>query len=166
MGRRVVVAALLSLVFAAEVRAQERIDFTAVDMTAAMLNSTVIPAVPLSDIDQFPVPPVQRLSIRRTATTALLSTLYASTAVMQALDAHSTFRALDNGAVEANPLMTGLARNRAAFVAVKALVATTTILATRQMARRSKLGAVVTIIALNSAYAMIVRHNYNIARGH
>jgi len=165
MCRQVGIAALLCLALASEARAQERVEFTGVDMTAAMLNNSLIPAVRAVDLEQFPVPPVQRFSIRKTATSALMNTLYASTAVMQALDVHSTFRALDAGAVEANPLLGGLAKNRAAFVAVKAAVAVSTILATRQIARRSRVGAVITSLAVNSAYAMIVRNNYRLAGG-
>ncbi len=46
--------------------------------------------------------------------------LYASFATLQALDVHSTSRALDQGAVEANPMMKGLAGNPTALLAVKA----------------------------------------------
>jgi hypothetical protein len=94
-----------------------------------------------------------------------MTSLYASTAVMQALDVHSTLRALDRGAVEANPLMTGAARNKAAFIALKAGVAFSTVMAARNMSKRNKVAAVLTLVAINSAYAMIVNHNYKVARG-
>src|SRR5262245_32878988 len=45
----------------------------------------------------------------------LMTSLYASTAAMQVLDVHSTLKALDRGAIETNPLMSGLAGNHAAF---------------------------------------------------
>ena len=97
-------------------------------------------------------------------TSALLFSLFASTAAMQALDVHSTMTALNQGAVEANPLMKGLARNKTAFIAMKAGVAASTILATRNMAKRNKVAAIATMVAINSAYAMVVRHNYKVAR--
>src|SRR5262245_44384605 len=58
---------------------------------------------------------------------ALLPPLYASTIVLQALDAHSTMSAIRNGAHEANPLMQGVAKNDGAMLAVKAGVAAGTI---------------------------------------
>jgi hypothetical protein len=84
---------------------------------------------------------------------------------MQALDVHSTLSAFRAGAVEGNPLMAGVTRNRAAFMAVKAGVAVSTVLAARQLARRNKVAAVVTLVAINSAYAFVVNHNYKISRG-
>ena len=95
---------------------------------------------------------------------ALLVSLYASTAAMQALDVHSTMAALNQGAVEANPLMRGLVRNKTAFIALKASVAASTILATRNMARRNKIVAIATVVGINSAYAMVMRQNYKTAR--
>jgi Domain of unknown function (DUF5658) len=94
----------------------------------------------------------------------LLSSLYVSTAVMQGLDAHSTLSGLSHGAAEANPFVSGIASNRFAFVALKASVATGTILAARSMAKHNKIAAVVTLIGINSAYAAIVSHNYRVAR--
>jgi hypothetical protein len=94
----------------------------------------------------------------------LLTSLYASTAVMQALDIHSTLRAFSAGAVEGNPLMSGVTRNRAAFVATKAAVTAVTVFAVNKIAKKNKVAAVITLIAVNSAYAMVVQHNYRLAR--
>lgn len=164
MFRRVVLAAAaIAFVpgFVAEASAQERVEVSTVDFTASILNNSGIPAVKFSDLQQFPVP-VQPLG-RRT-TSGLLKSMYATTAVMQGLDVHSTLKAFKAGAVEGNPLMKGITGNRVAFVATKAAVAASTMLAARQIAKRSKVGAVITLVAVNSAYAMIVRHNYNLAR--
>jgi len=95
----------------------------------------------------------------------LFSSLLVSTVVMQALDVHSTYRALGQGAVEANPLMAGVTSNRGAFLATKAAVATATVLAARHMAKRNKVAAIATLIAINSAYVVVVDHNYRVARG-
>jgi ABC-type uncharacterized transport system permease subunit len=92
-----------------------------------------------------------------------MTSLYASTAVMQALDVHSTMRALDRGAVEANPLMTGVTGNKAAFMALKAGVAVSTVVAARHMSKRNKVAAILTQVAINSAYAVVVRQNYRVA---
>lgn len=167
MFRRIAIlaVALVAFVpgFVQTASAQERVDLTSVDVTSAVLNNVAAPAVRL-DLEQFPAP-VQPFARRSTGSSALLNSLYASTAVMQALDMHSTLQAFKAGAVEGNPLMTGIASNRAAFMATKAAVAASTIFAARRIAKRNKVAAVVTMVAINSAYAMIVRHNYNLARG-
>jgi Domain of unknown function (DUF5658) len=89
---------------------------------------------------------------------------FVSFAVLQALDVHSTTRALNAGAVEGNPLMRGVADQPAALMAVKAGGAASTIWLTHKLARRSKTGAFVVMAAVNSAYAMIVAHNYRAGR--
>ena len=94
----------------------------------------------------------------------LLNSLYASTAVMQGLDVHSTVMAFRGGAVEGNPLTAGATRNRAAFIATKAAVTAATIFAAKKIAKKNKLAAVITLVAVNSAYAMIVAHNYRLAQ--
>jgi hypothetical protein len=102
---------------------------------------------------------------RRNRPSTLMTSLYASTAVMQALDVHSTLSAFGAGATEANPLMQGVTKNRAMFMAVKAGVAMSTIFAAKQLSKRNKVAAVATLVAINSAYAMVVSHNYKVARG-
>jgi hypothetical protein len=84
---------------------------------------------------------------------------------MQALDVHSTLRALGRGGVEANPLMASATRNKTAFIALKAGVALSTVMAARNMSKRNKVAAIVTLVAINSAYAFVVNHNYRVARG-
>jgi hypothetical protein len=162
MSRRVVVAlsfVVAGLVGVSPAAAQERMQL---DLSTALSASTVVPPVVLS-AEQLPV----RFDngFRRPGPSPLMASLYASTAVMQALDVHSTMRALDRGAVEANPLMSGATRNKAAFIALKAGVALSTVMAARNMSKRNKVAAVLTLVAVNSAYAMIVNHNYKVARG-
>lgn len=106
-----------------------------------------------------PVPPVGARSSR------LLASLLVSTAVVQALDVHSTFRALDRGAVEANPVMAPLAGNKGAFIATKAAVAAVTVLAAQRLGKRNKVAAIATLVAVNSVYAYVIDHNYRVARG-
>ena len=94
----------------------------------------------------------------------LLASLYATTATMQMLDVDSTLKSLRRGAVESNPVMAGLVNNKAAFVAAKAGVAAATIYAVHKISKQSKVGAVLTLVGINSAYAMIVKNNYAIAK--
>ena len=161
-------ALALSTVFSAPAAAQD----AAVSLGYASFAPAAAPSflptlgasVPLVDLDQLGRPPVPPATSRvDRGSSRLLNSLYASTAVMQALDVHSTLSALGNGGVEANPMMSGLTRNKAAFIAVKAAVATSTILATRQIAKRNKVAAVVTLVAINSVYAIVASHNYRVA---
>jgi len=86
--------------------------------------------------------------------------LYASFASLQMLDAHSTLRAVRAGGVEQNPLLRGLADKPAALVAIKAGVAVSTIAVADKVRGRSRVGAIALMAALNSAYAVVVAHNY------
>ena len=145
--------------------AQDGLNLGRIDFTSAVANvATPAAGLDLSALEQrqfsLPIPPVDR-----PRGSAILTSLYAATAVMQALDVHSTMKALDAGAVEANPLMSGVTKNRGAFMATKAAVAAGTVFAVQRIAKRNKVAAILTGIAINSAYAMVVRHNYRIARG-
>jgi hypothetical protein len=102
--------------------------------------------------------------VRREAS-RLFTSLLVSTVVVQALDVHSTYQALGRGAAEANPVMAPLAGNKAAFVATKAAVTTATVLAARHLAKRNKVAAIAALVAINSAYAFAIDHNYRVARG-
>ena len=97
-------------------------------------------------------------------TSALMTGLYATTATMQMMDVRSTLTAFKNGAVEANPMMSGIVKNKAAFIAFKAGIAASTIWSAHSMAKRNKVGAILMLAAVNSAYAIIVNHNYQVAR--
>jgi hypothetical protein len=174
MSRRLLVAASLVVVvgspwLAPEARAQDIAESDARPVTPA-LSSSLLQPLRLIDAGQLPVtlqlPRPATLRVDTTArpgSRAVLTSLYASTAAMQMLDVHSTFKALDRGAVEVNPLMSGLVKHRAAFVTTKAAVAAATIYAANKVARHNKVAAIATLVAINSAYAMIVSNNYRIA---
>jgi Domain of unknown function (DUF5658) len=91
---------------------------------------------------------------------AVLAPLYVSFAALQVLDIHSTLRAPDFGAREANPLVGGLLASPAAFVASKAVVTTGLIYLSERLRRRHPRTAVLMMIGLNSAYAVVVARNY------
>jgi hypothetical protein len=158
--------ALIALVVApwhaSEVRAQGRSDLPQLDFGTAVALS--VAPIRLSEPDQrlFPVAPVDRG--RRGDSSLALKSLYASTAVLQGLDFHSTMAVLNRGGGEGNPLMAGVVRNKAAFLGVKAAVAAGSILAARKIGKRNKVAAVATLVAINSAYAFVVQHNYRVAR--
>jgi hypothetical protein len=157
MSRRLpFVAALLVACAASVAHAQERVSL---DVSAAVSNAISPAVVAASDV---PAPVLRPLRPARRS--PLMDALYASTFTMQALDVHSTLKAFGAGAVEANPLMADVTRNKLAFVALKAGIATSTVLAAHNMSRTNKVAAVVTLVGINSAYAMIVSHNYQVAR--
>lgn len=90
--------------------------------------------------------------------------LYAGFAVLQALDAHSTISAIGNGAVEANPLLGGVAAHPGALLAVKMGAAVGTIFVAEKLWKRNPVAAVALMVGLNSAYAIVVAHNYKVGR--
>lgn len=128
--------------------------------TSAFAVASAAPRLSAEQIQRALPPPVDR----RNQPSKLMTSLYASTVAMQALDVHSTLSAFRAGASEANPLMQDVTKNPAMFMAVKAGVAATTILAARQLSKRNKMAAVATLVAINSAYAMVVSHNYRVAQ--
>ena len=90
--------------------------------------------------------------------------LYASTAVLQFLDVRSTLDVIKLGGGEGNPMLKGLVAHPAMFVGVKAAIAAATIYSAHRMAAHSKIGAIATMVALNSVYAMVVQHNFQLAQ--
>jgi hypothetical protein len=109
-------------------------------------------------------PPTELVAAPRPQRPAALVPLYISFGVLQALDGHSTFRALENGAVEANPLMKGVADSAVGMAAVKAAAGASVIFATERMWKRNKVAAVLFMTATNSAMAWVVQHNHRVAR--
>lgn len=151
MSRRVALGAVLvSLVlFPARAWAQD----VGVDLLA--------PAVDLEQVR----PPVPVTEAPVSGRARLLPSLYVSTAVMQVLDVHSTLSAIGRGGVEGNPLVAPMTSHPAAFLAAKSAVAATTIVAAQRLSKHNKAAAVGLLIAINSAYALVVSHNYHVAGG-
>ena len=89
---------------------------------------------------------------------------YASSAILQALDVHSTFKVIDLGGREGNPMLAALVNHRPAFIAVKGAIAASSIYAVSRIAKHNKFAAIAMGAALNSTYAMVVNHNYKLAK--
>ena len=111
------------------------------------------------------VTPRQPSRSRTTDAAPLRVSLYVSFAALQALDAHSTLKALSGGAHEANPLMQNVAGNPGALLAVKAGTTAATIFFAEHLAKKSPIASLAVMVAMNSAYATIVAHNYRVAQG-
>jgi hypothetical protein len=133
------------------------------DLSGALVNTGVSSV--LLDADQLPT--LQRPTTAKRpsiGTSGLLMSLYMSTAALQALDVHSTLSVMKYGGGEKNPMMRGIAGNPGALIAMKAGVAAGTIFATHKASKRNKVAAIVTSVAINSAYLFVVSHNYRVAR--
>jgi hypothetical protein len=110
----------------------------------------------LADQPRPPLPAPQPAPRRPGA----LVPLYVSFGTLQVLDAHSTARALEYGAVEANPALRGIAGNQVALLAVKAAGTTGLIIASEKIWKRNKVAAIALMVASNAAMAWVVQRNY------
>jgi len=94
----------------------------------------------------------------------LLTTLYGSFAGLQALDVHSTMRAVRSGTgQEANPVLQRLGGSPAAMFAVKAGATASIIMASERLRKsHHPMAALALMIGANSAFAMVTAHNYTV----
>lgn len=96
---------------------------------------------------------------------SLLMPSYIVFAALQGIDTFTTVRAMDSGvAREANPLMRPFAGNAGAMFAIKGAATAATVLAVEKLWKRDRRTAIVTMIALNAAYAAVAAHNLRVAR--
>ncbi|MFN7980866.1 MAG: DUF5658 family protein [Vicinamibacterales bacterium] len=158
MVRKMVVAAALVLLAG--------VSTTASAQTLNISNQTEHPhafTLPtFGDVQAAPSEDIWRVS-NKTIPDGALTSMFVATALVQALDFHSSQQAFRAGGVEANPVMRHLTANPYVFAATKGAVAASTILLTREIAKHNRLAAMLTLTAINSAYAMVVRNNYQIA---
>jgi len=89
--------------------------------------------------------------------------LHVSFGVLQALDVHSTLRAVTNNGHEANPLLQSVADNPAALSAIKAGMTAATIFANERLWKTHRRAALILMLAENAVYLTIVAHNYSVA---
>jgi hypothetical protein len=132
------------------------------DLTSVMVSArgAIDRAASQAQAETLPIPPRPITSVGHVS--FVMQSLYASTAVVQGLDAQSTFKALSVGAVESNSLVKPFAANRPAFIALKAAMATAFIYAGHDLAKRHKVGAILALGLVNSLYTAIALHNYHV----
>lgn len=168
----VVSAAVLTLGVVAPAHAQELMTANAVANTVLFPVTPIAPApVALSaEADATSTEAGQTASISRSnfeprvKRPMVLPAMYAAQVALQALDAHSTYSALNRGGVEANPMMKGVVQNKGAMMAVKAGVAASTIwIAERMWKRGNRVGAIATMLIANGVTAAVVANNYKVA---
>jgi hypothetical protein len=99
-------------------------------------------------------------AIDRAERPAALMPLFASYVALQALDIASTYRGLDAGMREANPILGGALNSPAEMIAIKAGSAALTIGFVNHLSKRHPTAAILLMVGVNSAYATIVAHNY------
>jgi len=130
----------------------------------------IAPSAPIVEFAQaLTIPTSQaRVDVPRTVQVERKSNylvpLYASTAVVQALDIHSTLQLVHMGGGEGNPMLQGLVQHEGAFIAAKAAVAAGSIYAASRIAKHNKLGAIITLVGIDAVYAVVASHNYSLAR--
>ena len=89
-----------------------------------------------------------------------LAPLYVTFAALQAADAITTIKALENpGLREANPLVRPFARSVPGMVILKGASTTVTVMAVEKLWRKNRVAAVATMVGINVAYGIIVSRN-------
>ena len=90
----------------------------------------------------------------------ILPALYVTSAALQGYDAYSTLTALKNGGREVNPLMQGIVKRPAAFVAMKAGVTMASIMAAESLWKNHhRFGAIGLMVASNLMMGVVAKHN-------
>jgi hypothetical protein len=93
-----------------------------------------------------------------------LPALEVSFGALQIMDIVSTTRALNAGLTEGNTAMRGVVNRPLAVAAVKAGSTAATIFLVNRVARKSRAAAILTMFAINSAYSVVVVHNFRAVR--
>lgn len=127
------------------------------DTTAAGTETTAVAAEAAA-----PAPAVTAIPTWKPASRpAILPALYAGSAALQAYDAYSTSVGLRHGAVEANPMMSGIVGTTATLLAVKAAVTTTTFLVSERLWKQHRRGhAVAVMVISNGLMAAVAARNH------
>jgi Domain of unknown function (DUF5658) len=132
-------------------------------MLADVMAAPAAPASP-APVAQRPIDMAMPRGEGGFSETTLRRGMYGSFAALQIMDAISTNKALSAGGVEANPAMSGVVKNKNAFMAVKVGAAVATAFFSEKLAKNHPRKATILMAVLNVAYAGIVVHNYNVSR--
>jgi Domain of unknown function (DUF5658) len=92
----------------------------------------------------------------------VLPTLYTSLAALQFYDGYSTLYGQSHGARETNPTMQWVAASSARVWTVKAATTAVSIAIVERMWKRNRLGAIVTMAAVNGLSAAVALHNASV----
>lgn len=131
-------------------------------INALAIEAIALDTAPAVSSDAAPVPVVSPTP--KADGSRALPLLYAGMIALQAMDVASTHKALRvPGAYETNPVFGSVGGSLPAQIALKAGATTGIILLTEHVKKTSRVGAIATMIALNSVYATVVARNYAIA---
>jgi hypothetical protein len=160
--RRLVACLTTSFVLAVvpALAAQEMLPGPAVDVD--LRAASTAPPLPLAVSAASPQPGGYPSAAGRPS---ILTPLYIGFAALQAIDVHSTFRALNHGGRESNPIVARMIDAPAGLVALKAGTSAGIILVSEKLWKRNRAAAVITMLVLNAAYAGVVTHNYSVRSG-
>jgi hypothetical protein len=113
-------------------------------------------------LNEAVTPPPQ--SARSAALFVPTMAMYAAYGTLQALDVHSTLRAIDRNGVEGNPLLRPVASSPAGLTAFKAASTAGIIYLTERLRKKHPVAALAFGIGVNSLQAFVVLHNYRVAK--
>jgi hypothetical protein len=147
-------AALTTLLWATAIPAVAQTPSVA---TAAPSIDQAVPAAPVADVTAVP-------TSHRSSPGRLWLPLTIGYVAVQAADVHSTFRVIDAGGAEGNPILGVFGGGRVGMVAVKAGMTALAVLGTRRLAKRHPVAATVFLVAANCGYAYVAYRNYGLAR--
>lgn len=105
--------------------------------------------------------PLAAWAVERPVSSPTLKVLLGSYVAVQGLDVYSTVLAKRNGAREMNPIMDG---GSTQMWGVKAATGVATYFAVQAIAKKSRKGAIVTMLVLNGVTAAVVANNMKNAR--
>lgn len=98
----------------------------------------------------------------RPSSRGLVRSMYVGLVVTQALDVHSTLRALGAGHTEANPMVRWATSHPAALIGFKTATTGGLMFLVERVRKKSPKGAIFLLAAINSAAAFVVAHNYSV----
>ena len=157
------------VVLAAAVPAQAQIATTKPDAALFLIRDAdradsqtplTLSAISSASAGKVQIPDAPVPAKRSKPRSRLLLPLYSGFVTLQALDAHATFRAIDAGLVEQNPVMRWSTAHPTAFVSIKAAATAGTIFFTEKFRKQHPKGALALISVVNATYAFVVMHNY------
>lgn len=118
-----------------------------------------------SFVPHVPAPSVSVLTAPTTSAASPASlAVYGIYGVIQVLDVHSTQRAISGNGVEANPFLRPFASSPAALITLKAASGAGIVYLMERVRKKHPAAALALAIGINSVQAMVVMHNYRVAR--
>ncbi|MGE3276034.1 MAG: DUF5658 family protein [Vicinamibacterales bacterium] len=136
--------------------------FARVSFAATASAEPAGPALALAAPADLQLPQAPRPQAFTGSRPKVLPALYASLAVLNVMDALTTAKALGDGAVEANPVMQGVAGNTPMLFAVKAASTGASIWLAERLWKKNRAAAIATMVAVNGFMAVVVTHNQSV----